>query len=293
MFQLKAKQKQLQDECEIAFIEFDRRHNRIRKQIRFYQISDELIAKHKELLLSYAKAKNEIEKRLADPQLDPPDDALFIESARKELANHVEQEEKFAEEAKLKDTQKTLLDEWNILFFELDHSHSRIKNQVKFFQLNDDLKAKHDELNKAFTKAKEEIEARFKDPQYNPPDDALESARRELAHHLEQAKEFVHLARLKDKQKTLLDEWKTVVAEFDKRHDQTLNRPSLQMCNYLKREHSKLKLRYVQVKQAIEARFEDPQYNPPDSALEAAKRELAQRLEEDETFANHVEECYD
>ncbi|KAG4079623.1 hypothetical protein HA402_001797 [Bradysia odoriphaga] len=287
MTDLKAKQKSLLIEWKMVVFELERRHSSVNSRIKMYQISDDLITKHKNFMSSYAKAKQNIEKRFHDSQYDPPDDA--VELAKKELTALIEQEEEFAEYAKLKDKQQTLIDEWKMILFELDRNHCRYVNQLKFCQLSDDLAGKHKDLLGAYDQTKQDIEKRFNDPQYDPPIDALETARKEVSHQIDREVEFAALARLKDKQKTLLDEWKFVVAEFDQRHDLVMNRP-MSMCNYLKRKHDQLLLGYVQAKQSIERRFENPQYNPPDDALETAKKVLTIHLEKEEGFVDHVQE---
>ncbi len=287
MAELRAKQKKLLFEWKIISLELDRRHSAMKNRITCYQITDDMITKHRNFISAYAKAKQDIEKRFYDPQYDPPDDAL--ETAKKELTHQVEQEEEFVEYARLKDKQITLINQWKRLLFELDRSHDRLINQLKFCQLSDDLTAKHKELLTAYDTAKQDIEKRFNDPQYDPPVDALDTARKELAHQLDREEEFAVMARLKDKQKTLLDEWKFIITEFDQRHEQTMNR-TLPMCNYLKKKHEQLSMGYVHAKQNIERRFENPQYNPSDDALETAKKVLTLHLEQEEEFVDHVQE---
>lgn len=287
MTDLKAKQRSLLIEWKMVVHELDRRHGSVNSKIKMYQISDDLITKHRGFMSSYATAKQNIEKRFHDSQYDPPDDA--IEAAKKELTVVLEQQEEFGEYAKLKDKQQTLIDEWKMILFELDRSHCRYVNQLKFCQLSDDLAGKHKDLLAAYDQTKQDIEKRFNDPQYDPPLDALETARKEVSHQLDREVEFAALARLKDKQKTLLDEWKFIAAEFDQRHDLIMKRP-MSMCNYLKRKYDQLLLGYVQAKQSIERRFENPQYNPPDDALETAKKVLTIHLEKEEGFVDHVQE---
>lgn len=287
MTDLKAKQKSFLAEWKMVLFELDRRHSSVNSRIKTFQITDDLITKHKNFMSSYAKAKQNVEKRFHDPQYDPPDGA--IEAAKKELLVVLDQEEEFAEYAWLKDKQQTLIDEWKMILFDLDRSHCRYVNQLKFCQLGDDLAGKHKDLLAAYDQTKKDIEKRFKDPQYDPPADALETARKEVSHQLDREVEFSALARLKDRQKTLLDEWKFVVAEFDQRHDLLMNRP-MSMCNYLKRKHEQLLMEYVQAKQGIERRFQNPQYNPPDDALETAKKVLAIHLDKEEGFVEHVQE---
>lgn len=286
MTELKSKQKKLLIEWQMISFELDRRHSFVKNRIKFYQISDDLIAKHKNFVTAYAQSKQNIEQRFNDPEFDPPDDA--IENAKKELTHQIEQEEEFAEYAKLKDKQQTLIDEWKRALFEFDHIHCRKVNQLKFCDMTDELTAKHTELMTEYDHLKQNIEQRFSDPQYDPPIDALETARREMEHQLDREEEFFQLATLNDRQKRLLDDWKAAVVEYDRRHDLIMNRPLL-MCKYLKKKHDQLLFGYAQSKQTIESRFEDPQYQPADDALDVAKNMLTLHLEQEEAFVDHVE----
>lgn len=287
MSKLKFKQRNVLAEWKMITCDLDRKHTFIKNRIKFYHINDDMIANYKNFITAYTKAKQDIENRFNDPQYDPPSDA--IETAKRELVQQIENLEEFAERAELKDKQHTLIDKWKTMLIQLDRIHYRIENRLKFCDLSGELGTKHKELQSAYDQAKNDIEKRFNDGNYDPPLDALETAKKEIQHQLDREEEFAEFAVLRDSQKKLLDEWKVVVADFDRRHEAIMSK-SLLMCNLLKKEHEKLSIGYVQSKQEIERRFEDPQYHPYDDAMDKAKKILTLHLEKEEAFVEHVEE---